>query len=101
MCHIFSPGGLRAGQHALGERLVGAEDAGVHGAQRHHDGAGERGGIDQVRGAELLGVSDAVGQDQAAFGVGIDHLDGFAGHGDLHVAGLLRAAAGHIFGRTE
>src|ERR1700733_512677 len=49
-------------------------------------------------GAEFSGVEDAVGQDHAAFRVGVDDFDGFAGHGDLHVAGFLSAAAGHIFG---
>ena len=49
-------------------------------------------------GAEFAGVENAVSEDHAAFGVGIDDFDGLAGHGDLHVAGFLSAAAGHIFG---
>ena len=77
---------------------VAAEDADVDVGERDDDGAGERGGVDEVRGAELLGVADAVGEDEAAFGVGVEDFDGFAGHGDLDVAGLLRAAAGHVFG---
>jgi len=27
----------------------------------------------------------------------VDNFDGFAGHGDLHVARLLRLAGGHVF----
>src|ERR1019366_5715119 len=41
---------------------------------------------------------EAVGQDQAAFGVGVDNFDGLAGHGDLHVSRLLRFAGRHVFG---
>ena len=65
--------------------------------QRHHDGAGEGGGIHQVRAALLARVGQGVGQNQAAFGIGIDHLDGLAGHGGDDIAGPLRAAAGHVF----
>ncbi len=66
-------------------------------AQGDDNGAGKRGRIDEMRGAELFGVSDAVGENQPALGIGVDHLDGFSGHGNLHVAGLLRAAPGHVF----
>src|SRR5260370_330065 len=45
-----------------------------------------------MRGAELFGVVDAVGQDEAPFGIGVQHLDRFAGHGGLDVAGRLRSA---------
>jgi hypothetical protein len=31
---------------------------------------------------------DAVGENQAAFGVGVEHFDRFAGHRGLNVAGL-------------
>ena len=55
-----------AGQHPLREGLVGAEDAAIDGAERDDDGSGQRGGIDQMRGAELLGIGDSVGEDQAA-----------------------------------
>src|SRR5271169_2768938 len=48
--------------------------------------------------AHLAGVSEAGGQDEAAFGVGVDNFDGPAGHGDLQVSRLLRLAGGHVFG---
>src|SRR5713226_395171 len=80
--HFFADG-FRAGEELFGERLVGAEDADVDVGEGDDDGAGERGGIDE---------------DEAAFGVGIEDFDGFTGHGGLDVAGLLRFAAGHIFG---
>ena len=70
-------------------------------AEGDDDGAGECGGIHQVGGAELLGVVNGVGEDQAAFGVGVEHFDGFAGHGGLDVAGLLGGAAGHVFGAGD
>ncbi len=71
----------------------------MHAGKSDLDRAGQRGGVNQMRAAEFAGVENAVGEDHAAFGVGVDHFDGLAGHGDLHVAGLLRASAGHIFGR--
>src|SRR5271154_4734858 len=54
-----------------------------------------------MRGAQLFGVVDSVGQDQAAFGVGVQDLDGLAGHGGLDVAGFLGFAAGHVFGAGD
>src|SRR5208337_4803351 len=51
--------------------------------------------------AELAGVAEAVGQDEAAFGVGVDDFDRLAGHGDLNVSGLLRFAGGHVFGGAD
>ena len=82
---------------AVIELVVIGEDAGIHIPERDHDRAGQRGGIDQVRAAELARVVEAVGEHQATFGVGIDDLDGFARHGDLDIAGLLRFAGGHVF----
>jgi hypothetical protein len=60
-----------------------------------------------VGAAELAGVGEAIGQDEAAFGVGVDDLDGlaglvgFEGHGGLDVAGLLGFAVGHVFCRAD
>jgi len=47
----FLAGGFGAGQELVGERLIGAEDAGVDVGEGYDDGAGESGGIDEVRGA--------------------------------------------------
>ena len=54
-----------------------------------------------MRAAELAGVAEAIGEHQAAFGIGVDDLNRFAGHGDLHVAWLLRLAGGHVFGGED
>jgi hypothetical protein len=51
--------------------LIGAEHAHVDIGQGHYDGAGEGGGVDQDGGAQLLGKRNAIGQNQAAFGVGV------------------------------
>ena len=99
--HIFSPARCERAAEALPHGVVVGEDAGVDVTERDHAGAGEGGGVHQVGGAELAGVVEAVGEHQAAFGVGVDDLDGFAGHGDLHVAGLLRFAGGHVFARRK
>src|SRR5262249_28487057 len=93
----FFSGSLEGAGETLVNVFIVGKDAGVHAAQSDHAGAGERGGIDQVSAAERLGVVQTVGQDQAAFSVSIDDLDGLAGHGDLHIAWLLRLAAGHVF----
>ena len=87
--------------------VVVGEAAGVDGAEGDDAGAGEGGGVDEVGAAELAGVGEAVGEDEAAFGVGVDDFDGFAGfavfegHGDLDVAGLLGFAVGHVFGGAD
>ena len=81
--------------------VVAGEDSGIHVAERNHDGSGEGGGIDQMGAAELAGVAESVGENEAAFGIGVDDLDRLAGHGDLHVAGLLRFAGGHVFGGAD
>ncbi len=57
-------------------------------------------------GAEAAGVGEAVGEDEAAFGVGVDDLDGFSGlvtegHGGLNVAGLLGFAVGHVLSGAD
>ena len=44
----------------------------------------------------LARVGEGVGQDQPAFGVGVEHLDGLARERRHDVAGPLRAAAGHV-----
>ena len=101
MRHIFSPAVVERLAEAVVHGFVVGEDAGIDRAERDHDRAGERGGVDQVSAAELARVEQTVGQDQAAFGVGVDDLDGLAGHGDLHVARLLRLARRHIFRGAE
>src|SRR5579859_40703 len=94
--HFFA-GGFGAGQEFVGEGLVGAEDADVDIGQGDHDGARKSSGVNEMGGTKLLGVVDAVGEDEAALGVGVQNFDRFAGHGGLDIAGLLGASAGHVF----
>src|SRR2546427_12664340 len=94
--HFFADA-FRAGEKLVGEGLVGAEDADVDVCEGNNDGAGEGGGVDEMRGAEVLGVVDAVGEDEAALRIGVENFDGFARHGGLDVARLFRVAAGQIF----
>ena len=61
--------------------VIVGEDPGVEVAERDDAGTGEGGGVDEVSAAEGFGVVKAVGEDEAAFGVGVDDLDGLAGHG--------------------
>ena len=101
MRHIFSPVRWCRLHELFGEVVIVGEDADVVIAEGHDDGAGEGGGVDQVGGSELAGVAETVGQDEAAFGVGVDDLDGFAVHGELHVAGLLGLGVGHVLAAAE
>ena len=94
--HFFA-GGFGAGEKLVCPGLVGAEDADVDVGEGDDDGAGEGCGVDDVSYAELFGVVNGIGEDETAFGVGIQHFDRLAGHRGLNVAGLLRFAAGHIF----
>src|SRR5208282_2942935 len=95
--HFFA-GGFGAFEELIEIFARGAEGADVDIGEGDLDGAGERGGVNDVGDAELFGVGEAVGEDEAAFCIGVDDFDGFAGHGDLDVAGLLGVSAGHIFG---
>jgi hypothetical protein len=54
-----------------------------------------------VSGAKLFGEMNAVGEDEAALGVGVENFDGLARHSGLNVTGFLRATARHIFGRRN
>src|SRR5229473_1568794 len=98
--HFFA-NSFRTSEKLVREGLVGAENADVNVGEGHDDGAGESGGVDEMRGAELLGVVNAVGENEAAFRVGVENFDGLAGHGRLDVAGLLSFAPGHVFGTWD
>ena len=82
-------------------RVVVGEQPDVDVSQRHHDRAGQRGRVHQVRAALLPRVGDSIRQNQAAFRIGVDHLDGLAGHGGDDVAGTLRPAARHVLHARE
>ena len=95
--HFFA-GSFGAGEQLVREGLVGAEHADVDIGEGDNDGPGQCSGVNEMCGAELPGVMDAIGEDEAALCVGIQHFDSLARHGGLNVAGLLRATAGHVFG---
>ena len=65
-------------------------------AQRDHAGAGQRGDVDDAARLESLGVGQRIGQNQPAFGIGVQDLDRLAGHRRHDVAGTRRVAAGHV-----
>jgi hypothetical protein len=62
---------------AFRQLVIVGEQAGMFGAEGYHDRTRQRGEIDHEFGLELFGdVPEHVGQHQAAFGVGVDDLDG-------------------------
>ncbi len=97
MCQVFSPSALAAASSFCKKGFVVGEGADVDAAESHHNGAGQCCGVHQMGAAQALGVSEGVDQDQPAFGVGVQHLDGFAGERCDDIAGPLRFAAGHVF----
>ena len=92
-----SPSAFGGLQHAVAHGVVVGEKPHVQVAQRDYDGAGQGGGIHQVRAALMARVGERVGQDQTAFGIGIDDFDRLAGHRGHDVARPLGAAARHVF----
>jgi len=97
MGHIFSPEALALARSLVCPGLVRTKDADVDVCQRNDDGTGEGRRVNDMGHAELLGVVDSIGQDEPAFGVGVQDFNGLAGHSGLDVAGFLRFSAGHIF----
>ena len=72
-----------------------AEHAGIIVAEGDDDGAGQGRKIDhELRLEAFFCVGERVGKHEAAFRVGVDDLDGLAGHGGDDVAGALRIAVG-------
>ena len=75
---LFAGGGQSSLELADGLVVVG-ERAAVEHAESDDAGAGEGCRVDEVGCAELAGVGESVGENQAAFGVGVDDVDGLAG----------------------
>ncbi len=93
---------LRAGvDHASDELLGGAHDRGDLPAQGDGDRTGQGGHVDNRIGLELSGEREAIGEDEATLGVGVEHLDGLAVSGDEHVVGLGGTAARHVLGHRR
>ena len=61
------------------------------------NGAGQRGHVDDDRGLEAPRVVERIAQDEAAFGVGVEDLDGETGGAGDDVARLDGAAVRHVF----
>ena len=78
------------------QAVVRAEQPGAVVAERGDAGACERGDVDHGRGVESLGVGECIAQDEPAFGIGVENLDGLPAHARDDVAGLDRSAAGHV-----
>ena len=55
--------------------------------QRNHAGAGQCSHVNHRFRFETLNVGQHVAQYQTAFGVGVQHLNGLAGHGGQHITG--------------
>ena len=75
------------------KRLVVAEEARAHLAQRDDDRAGQRRRIHHRREAQLHRLGERVGQHQPPLGVGVEDLDGLAVRGAQDIAGTIRRAA--------
>ena len=69
--------------------------------ERDDDGTGQRGHVDEMRGAELLRVPETVAQNQPPLGVGVDDFDGLPRRALQDVARLDRAAARHVLRRRH
>ena len=86
---------------ALDPVVVGPHHAGVCGAERDDDPAGEGGHVDEPLGALLARVRQAVAEDEASLGVRVVDLDGQALLGAHDVARLDRVPAGQVLGRAD
>ena len=91
--HNLSPVTLPASISHIGKLVVVAEQSGMLLAERDHHRAGQRREIDhRLRLEALLRVPKAIGEHHAPLGVGVEHLDGLAGHRRDDVARTLRGA---------
>src|SRR5579864_6689651 len=86
--HLFS-GCFSRRFEAIVDAVVAGENSGIRVSESNDDRAGERSRVDQVGAAELASVAEAVGKHEAAFGVGVDDLDGFSRHRSLNITWFL------------
>ena len=92
----------RAGRgDVLGEIVVVAHQPRVGRAERDDHRAGERGQVDDPLGAERDGVAQAVGQHEAALGVGVVDLDRLPVRRGDDVPGLDRTSARQVLGGAD
>ena len=57
-------------------------------------GTGQGRHVDHGLGIVAVHIGEGIAQHQAAFGVGVEHLDGLAGHGSEDVTGAVGVAPG-------
>src|ERR1041385_1986241 len=93
----FFSGPLQCSGEVLISVLIVGKDTGVVITQGDDACASKSCGVDQVSTTESAGVIEAVSQHKSAFSISINDLNGFAGHGNLHITRLLGFTAGHIF----
>ena len=85
-----------------GQAVVVGKQAAAHATQRNHAGAGQGGDVHHGSRLEAGRIGQRIAQHQAAFGVGVQNLDGLPAHARDHIAGLHGAAIGHVLaGRDQ
>ncbi len=94
-------GSFGSGLNLRGERLVVAEHCRDFAAERDHGRARERGEVDDGGGMLFARGHQSVGQDQPAFGVGVEHLDRRPVAIADDVADPFRVATEHVVGEGE
>ncbi|EAP98769.1 hypothetical protein JNB_01335 [Janibacter sp. HTCC2649] len=87
--------------HLGAEVVVVGHDTGDAAAERDHLRTRESGDVDDDVGLGLAGQADAVTEDHAPLGVGVDDLDGRAVAHRHDVTGTLGGAARHVLGEAE
>ena len=93
---------LRGREELLGEFVAVRKQAAVVIAERDDDGAGQGGQVDhEARLEAVLTVPNRIRQDEPALSVGVDDLDGLAGHGGDDVAWTLGVAIRHVLDQAE
>ena len=94
-------GGLSGGDDLFGEMIILGEKPRRVLAQCNHAGAGQGGQIDHQLRVEALAVGECVAEDESAFGIRIEDLDGLARHAGHDVPGFVGVAVGHVLRRGD
>ena len=96
-----APAGVLCGhtglQQGRSELVIGREQAAVYTPQSHHTGTGQRGNVHHCSRVKPFCIRQSITKNQAAFGIGVEHLDGLAAHAGDHVTGLHGPTIGHVF----
>src|SRR5208282_1506224 len=93
---------LASGGEPFGKFVVVGEEPGNLMPERNHDGAGQRGEVDdRPRGMCLLSVPERVGQHEPSLGVRIDNLDRLSRHRRDDVAWPDRVPIRHVFNEAD